>query len=184
MGIIDGLTESNTMDHTQSDLDSQAQAQDGSDYEFDIHGLPRPNPHEPLLPTPHHHGGGSLWYRHPVNIGLLCVASSVLLMVIVSGLYAWSRWKHSRCSPRDKRIEIDSEDTPLLLSLQSERTEDAFDLDEHEPSSTPNQLTNGLQRSEGMIPHCRFQDFHGLNPSNPFHPFHGQWSADIGYISD
>ena len=130
-----------------TDLDSEPQ--DGSDYEFDVHGL---TARKPLLPSSHHGGSGTLWYRHPVNIGLLCVAVSVFVMVIVSGLYAWSRWKHSRSIDGDKRIDIHSENTPLLLPLRSERTEDAFDLDEHEQShqsTTPN--ARGASFVEGLV---------------------------------
>merc|ERR550525_813362 len=77
---VDGISGSESSEtNTRSDLDSASQPKDGSDYEFDIYDLPRPGPHEPSFPSRHHGRNGSLWYNRPMNIGLICVASSVLL---------------------------------------------------------------------------------------------------------
>merc|ERR1719464_1801380 len=55
--------------------------------EFDIHGLEH-GKKDLILPSGDNNSG-YIWYRHPINIVVLCVASSVLLMIIVSGLYAF-----------------------------------------------------------------------------------------------
>merc|ERR1712154_369543 len=66
--------------------------------EFDIHGLEH-GKKDLILPSGDN-DSGYIWYRHPINIVVLFVASSVLLMIIVSGLYAFKSCttdaKHSK----------------------------------------------------------------------------------------